>query len=168
MSEEASWSEDPEEFERRWKLSYEDFRILIQALPPDIAMRYERTLKADEEAAITWVLAYAKKNHLLIEIGLQYRDVQSHGEESDDKESAPTIRVGDIVRHVRQPPGTSDQVVTEIRGDRYAMASVHREEAPVGWVMREEVVFVKKSGKIENSIARRLIEKWHESRHREA
>jgi hypothetical protein len=105
MSEEASWMEDPEEFERRWKLSFEDFRVLIQALPPDIAGRYERTLRADEEAAITWVLAYAKKSDLLAEDEVPAEPGRALGSiASGDPE--PKFRIGDVVTIADRGKGT--------------------------------------------------------------
>lgn len=60
-----AWSEDPEAFETHFGLSYEDFHVLLQALPSDVRKKYDKTLAVDEEAGIIFALHKGKKLGLI-------------------------------------------------------------------------------------------------------
>lgn len=72
------------------------------------------------------------------------------------------ILVGDLV-HPRNEPGTF--VVTEIRGDSYAIAPALVEAYPKpGWYPEHTLAFIGRGGEVRNPIALRLIGKWQENR----
>jgi hypothetical protein len=60
-----AWSEDPEAFEEHFGLSYGDFHILLQALPPEVRKKYDKTLAVDEEAGIIFAIHKGRKLDLL-------------------------------------------------------------------------------------------------------
>jgi hypothetical protein len=60
-----AWSEDPEAFEAHFGLSYGDFHVLLQALPPEVKKKYDKTLAVDEEAGIIFAIHKGRKLDLL-------------------------------------------------------------------------------------------------------
>lgn len=62
------WKKDEEAFLRHFKISYSDFGDLLLALPDDLKEKYEKTRRANEEAAILWAI-HEGKSHGLLEAG---------------------------------------------------------------------------------------------------
>jgi hypothetical protein len=61
----SAWSEDPEAFREHFGLAYDDFCVLLQALPADVKKKYDKTLEIDNEAGIIFALHKGKKLGLL-------------------------------------------------------------------------------------------------------
>lgn len=59
------WKKDEESFLRHFKISYSDFGDLLLALPDDLKEKYEKTRRANEEAAILWAIHEGKSHGLL-------------------------------------------------------------------------------------------------------
>lgn len=59
------WKKDEAAFLRHFGIPYADFGELILALSPDQQDKYEKTRRANEEAAILWAVHEGKSHGLL-------------------------------------------------------------------------------------------------------
>jgi len=59
------WRDDKDAFEGHFKIPYEDFMSLVEALTPEQATKYEKIRAAHEEAAILWAIHEGKSHGLL-------------------------------------------------------------------------------------------------------
>jgi len=55
------WRDDPIKFFDRWKIPYDDFLVLVQAIPAEVRSRYEKVLEVDDEVAITFAISEARR-----------------------------------------------------------------------------------------------------------
>jgi hypothetical protein len=67
-SEVPAWLKDESAFQKHFKIPYSDFGDLLLALPEDLQAKYEKTRRANAEAAILWAI-HEGQSHGLLEIG---------------------------------------------------------------------------------------------------